>query len=415
MCVIFDFVNNLIVISQKYTKIDTVYFLRGGFWLSLNQLASLGTSIILGLAFANFISKDTYGTYIFTISIFTLLSLTTLPGFETALIRAISRGQDKALVLTVKTRFLWGLLGSAVAFGLAFFYLLANNLTLGLSMLLIGIFLPLIGSTESYDPFLQGKKQFNLSARYNIISGILLAITLVGALVLSKNVVVILGIYLLVSFFTNAFFLWKTKALATQKTAVDKGYQSYGKNLTLMSVLAVVVNYIDIPIMFHFLGAAEAAIYTVALAPPDQVKGLFKMTATLSLPKLAGQKYHEVKKNMARYIFFLLLSSIALAICYVVLAPFGYRFLFPNYTNAIYYSQLIAISFVSFPIYLIVSALQATKQTKKLYLVNVFPPIVQLVLVVVLIPTFGIGGAIASRVIGRIFSFVYTLYLYYGK
>ena len=38
---------------------------------------------------------------------------------------------------------------------------------------------------------------------------------------------------------------------------------------------------------FHYLGAVELAIYSFAIAPPEQIKGVFKFLGTLALPKFS--------------------------------------------------------------------------------------------------------------------------------
>jgi short subunit fatty acids transporter len=54
--------------SEKYTKTDMVYLLKGGFWLNLNNVISSGLSFVLSILFAKYVSKEAYGSYQFLIS-----------------------------------------------------------------------------------------------------------------------------------------------------------------------------------------------------------------------------------------------------------------------------------------------------------------------------------------------------------
>ena len=59
--------------SERYSKTDMLYLVRGGFWLSLNHIAASVSSLILAVAFANLIPAETYGTYRYVLSIIWLM------------------------------------------------------------------------------------------------------------------------------------------------------------------------------------------------------------------------------------------------------------------------------------------------------------------------------------------------------
>jgi O-antigen/teichoic acid export membrane protein len=47
-----------------------VYLAHGSFWLSSSSLISAAISFALALAFANLFTKDAYGTYKYTLTLF---------------------------------------------------------------------------------------------------------------------------------------------------------------------------------------------------------------------------------------------------------------------------------------------------------------------------------------------------------
>ncbi len=49
--------------SEKYIKTDMIYLVKGGFWLTLGQIISSVSSLLLVIAFANLLPKETYGIY----------------------------------------------------------------------------------------------------------------------------------------------------------------------------------------------------------------------------------------------------------------------------------------------------------------------------------------------------------------
>ena len=80
--------------SEKYIKTDMVYLARSGFWLLFGQGTTLLSVLALSIVFANFLPKETYGTYKYILSLTGIFSIFTLPGMTTALIRATARGPN---------------------------------------------------------------------------------------------------------------------------------------------------------------------------------------------------------------------------------------------------------------------------------------------------------------------------------
>jgi O-antigen/teichoic acid export membrane protein len=210
--------------SEKYFKTDMVYLARGGFWLTLGQTISSLSSFLLVVAFANLLPKETYGTYKYVLSIAGILAISTLSGMSTAIIQAVARGYEGSLVPALKTKIRWGLLGGLAGLILAGYYFYQGNITLTVSFLISAVFLPFMDSFGIYDAFLQGRKLFDISAKYGIISQIIAVIILITTLFFTKNLFFILFVYFLD--FTS-FFLFQTysqKIFAKSKTGFGNNF-----------------------------------------------------------------------------------------------------------------------------------------------------------------------------------------------
>jgi O-antigen/teichoic acid export membrane protein len=100
-----------------------------------------------------------------------------------------------------------------------------------------------------------------------------------------------------------------------------------------------------------------------------------------------------------------------LFIGYILLAPYVFEILFPKYVDAVFYTQLIAVSFLFFPKKIIGTVLNAHARTRELYLNSLLTPCVQLALAVTLTPMWGITGAIVSELGSQAFSLCLQSYL----
>ena len=94
-------ITSFLLWSQKYTKADMLYIAKGGFWVMFGQGMNAILSLGLLVAFANFLPKETYGTYRYILSIAGMLSIFTLTGMNSAVSRSVARGSIGILNQTV--------------------------------------------------------------------------------------------------------------------------------------------------------------------------------------------------------------------------------------------------------------------------------------------------------------------------
>ena len=63
-----EYLFSLLRLSEKYFKTDMVYLAKSGFWINLSYIAGSVFSLVSSIAFAYFVSKETYGIYKYIIS-----------------------------------------------------------------------------------------------------------------------------------------------------------------------------------------------------------------------------------------------------------------------------------------------------------------------------------------------------------
>jgi len=394
--------------SQKYTKTDMIYLARGGFWLTLGQAISSISSFLLAIAFANLLPKETYGTYKYILSIASILAIPTLSGMGTAVTQAVARGYEGSLIPALKTKIRWGLLGGLASLILAGYYFYQGNATLTISFLISAVFLPFMDSFGIYDSLLQGRKLFDISTKYFIISQIIAIASLIAVLFFTKNLFLILFTYFASWTLMRFIFFKITLKKFSPNPSQDPQTISYGKHLSLMGIIGTIASYLDRLLIFHYLGAAEVAIYSIAIAPPEQIKSLFKSIGTLALPKFAPKSKEEIQKTTIEKTLKLALAVTGITAIYIIATPLIYKIFFPRYTESILFSQIFAISLITIPLLIPYSALQARASKKELYLFTTFSSIFQIIALLIGIYFYGLMGIIIARIITRIFNFTFV-------
>lgn len=407
-----EFFKNIFYKSQRFLGVDLSYVLKGGFWLGLDQAASLAVGVASAVAFANLISQETYGIYRYVLSFFSILTIATLPNMGLALTTYVAKGIEGMLKLALSTRIRWGFLGSAASAAIAVYYFIAGNPILGVSFLILAVFLPFSDSFNLYSAYLQGKKLFKIQSQYSIFIRVISAAVMIGALFLTDNL-----FFILFAYFAPYILLRPIIFLATLKRFPPNDRQdpemiTFGKHLSVIQLIGVAVNYLDNLLIFNFLGAAPLAIYSIALIPITKLQQVLAIVSQLALPKFSARPLSEVKTVLPGRIFKALLLAAVGILFYIFIAPPVFQLIFPQYLESVVLTRWLALILLSWPFSLIHTFLRSQALKKELYKYNLAIRAVQLVAVSALVYFFGVAGAVTARLIFELSSIVILLLLF---
>lgn len=398
--------------TQKYTSTDNVYLASGGFWLGLTQIVSMATSFLLALVFANLVEPDTYGKYKYVLSLMAIFSISSLSGIETAITQATARNLDGSFYTGFKAKFKWGLIGSVSAIGLAAYYIYRGNYVLPIPLLIGAALMPLIQASSVYGSFLTGKKLFRAGAKYGIISHIIFAGAMAATMLFTKNIFWLIAAYFISNALLGYLFYLLTKFKFRPNKEEDVKTISFGKHLSLMGALDTVGKNLDKILLFNFIGSVEVAIYSFAIIIPDQIRSLLSNISALAMPKLAAKSQKEIKASIMKKVWKLFILVGLIIVSYALLSQFIYKTFFPQYLSSVGYSQMLILSLISFPTSLLSAVFHAKMMKRELYLLR-FIGILRLILLVVLVPIYGIIGAVSALVGAQIFGTLLVLFLFY--
>jgi len=398
--------------SEKYTKTDMIYFAKGGFWLSIGSFVSNVSVFVIAIAFANLLPKEIYGTYKYVISIATMLSFFTLQGMSDSVTQSVARGYEKMFIEVTKTKMKWGLLGGFAGIGVAAYYYLNGNILLATSFAIIALFIPIWNTFNIYNPLLTGRKRFDISFKYHFVSQVFILISIVGALFLTDNLFILLITYFSSWSLVRIFFYFRTLRIYPLNNKVDSDVVSFGKHLSFAQIISAFAEQLDKILLWHFIGPVGLATYFFALAPVKVLGEPLKNIASLALPKLSTKHVDQIKETLLQKMSILFLLSIPVIAIYIFSAPYIYSLLFPQYLDSIIYSQLFALSLLLAPKMFIRQTLVAQKKKKELYQLQTIVPVVKIGLLLMLLPTYGILGAVVTLILVDFINLLTNLYLF---
>ncbi|MEK7133847.1 MAG: oligosaccharide flippase family protein [Patescibacteria group bacterium] len=396
-----DNLHSAIKWSEKYAKTDMVYVTEGGLWLTVAKGVGMVVSLLLATAVANLVSPEVFGTYRFVISGAAIISAFSLAGIGVAITQAVARGYEGALRRGVREYLKWSFGVIGVSLAVAAYYFLNDNYVLGISFVIVAACHPLLTGFSFSAQFTSGKKDFKTHAVFDMARNAVPAVILIATLFVTDNPVLIVLAYFLSSVAIALLLYYATLWKFKPNDMTDPQTISYSQHLSVLGMLGKIAEHIDKVLIFHYLGAAQLAVYAFALTPINQLKLLNDIPAKLAVPKLTQRPLGELRRSLPGKILMLIGIMTCLAGTYIVFAPTVFRFLFPQYLNAVLFSQIAALSLIFLPGSMFGEALTAHMRKKELYVSQTILPLSKIGLYFLLLPPFGVWGAIVATVVSQ--------------
>lgn len=379
--------------SETYTKTDMTYLAKGGFWVSSKYFVGIVAGLITTVAFANWVDPTTFGTYQFVISLSAIIGAFSLTGMGVALNRAVAQGREGALRYAVTTNLKWSFGIFITGGAIAIYYFVNDNFILAVSILIAGSLQPFILSFRIYEQYLGGKQLFQQDAIIELVRKIFPFIALLTTLYFTNSLVVLIAVY----FGSNAlsymlgysYVLWRYRP----PFEADPDAFRFSKHLSGMSLIGQIGAHADKILLWHFLGPAAVATFTVAQLATRYSGGLLSTVTQVALPKLSIRDLSTLQQTLPRKVLLFSGAMAVVALLYMVGAPFLFNWLFPAYTEAIPLTQMLALTLIFVPRSLFSKALTAHTCTQELYILSILTPMIKVSLLIFLLPLCGIFGA----------------------
>lgn len=361
------------------------------------------TMLLMSFAFitglANLVPGNVVGSFNYIVAVLTILSIFTLPGMNTSLIRAVSRGYEGTVRPMMRRKLLFGLIGSGISLVIAAIYLIHGENTLGYAFLVVAPLIPMADTwSEMAFSFFQGRKDFKKSMILSVIGQAILSIPSLIVLFFTHNLVLIVG-----SFFVfqviGGILSYSTVKPINAKCDVES--EKLGIHLTLMNVFRTVSANIDTIIVWYVVGPFAVAVYSFATTPMDKLEQLIPID-TVSLPNLSTSQPSKKNKHLVvmQTILLVLLMVPVIASAYLV-TPLVFHIIFPHFPGSIPLFRILLLTLLTTPFSLIKTSLTAWNKKQELYVNETIVPIIKITLMTILGIKFGIMGVIIGLLSSR--------------
>lgn len=303
--------------------------------------------------------------------------------------------------------------GATLLIAIAGYYALKGAYELSAATITGAAFFASYAASGLYESYYVGNGAMRRYAQGSLLISFAIAASLTGAAYFFPNN----SAALVFAFFcTNACTAGVWTAVITKKSKAqglpnDTKFLEFAKKASWTEGVLQATNYADILLVNAFFGPKDVAVYAVARIIPEAVKGLVKNAGVLSIARIATMKKSAIRRMLIARTAQAFAIAGGFFIAYVAIAPYAFNILFPTYPEALRYSELLALSFLAFPAHLAESTLNALLIKEKIVRLNIAAAGGMLIFSCILIPPFGVLGAILARVFARFSNAAVAFYL----
>jgi len=368
----------------------------------------------LTVAFANLLPPEVYGTYKYVIAASGFVAAFSLNSMNQSVMRSVAKGDIGVVPGLIRTSMLWSLPASAVTLALSAYYFGHSNTTLAFGFVFIAITNVLSNGYGLSKSMLVAIGDFRSNTFFGFPRAVLSILIVLVTLLVTRNVVWILFAY----FATNTYMGWSQYRYTMKKLGGQESKEglkeaiNFGKHMSVLGFFVLISGQIDQLLLFHFAGAAVLAVYALALAPVQEAQNLIINFSTIIFPKLARKTKEEVRKSLPLRLKQLSFLSMLGTIGYIICVPFLFKYLFPKYLASVLISQVMALTILFQGKGVLESLLIAHGEVKKRYVTLLSSQAIEFALFCILIPLFGLWGAVWGTVLAEAGAAL-TLYIMY--
>lgn len=312
----------------------------------LVKIFSLGNSVLL----TRMGSKELYGEYLFISSIIGLLSITSIPGVRTLILKWSSKGKSDKFSQVTKYSFKWSLLGLVLLIVYGLYNIYITKSVRGLIIIISAFTLPFITSFHNWEPFLKGQKKFGLLTLLNFIKNLILIFGFYIFIVKEAGLIyIVISHFILGALFNSFTYLFVQKKF-TERTDIGKQSFNFKKealSLSVMDLSSSLFSRVDMIIIGSMFASSQLAIYGLVMKFGDVFIKIIKSTVEAISPTILGKNDIQLKHF---YKYFFVVIFLPLLILPIIKYPINILY-GKGFEEVIYFSKIyifvIPLSFVS--------------------------------------------------------------------
>jgi len=363
---------------------------------------------LLGLMTTYFVvralSQEGFGSYQFVLTVVGVVSIFGLPGINNAVMQSVARGYRGTYRVSIRPALLCSLIGSFLLVCVGCWYYFMSDNELGSSFFLATMVFPLTYGLMQWQGLRTGLEDFSGVVKLTGAAAIATSLLLIGTVVFVTNEIAVLVIIILaVQAMLNLVGTAKSFRVVKRDEPAEKGSIRYGLVTTAYMVFGHVAIYADKLLIYAFMTPASLAIFVAAERIPEIVKSLVKNVGGALAPRFARHRHYTRRVDRAIWVFSIV-AGLAIVVFAFTLLPWIVVSIYGDgYRDAVPYAQVLMCSVaIANSVPLRARWIRSQQDAAGFRDVNAVIAICRIAASAVLIPLFGLKGAVISAVLARI-------------
>jgi O-antigen/teichoic acid export membrane protein len=377
---------------------------RGAACLFLLRVIQLGSALAGTYFLARSMGKNEFGEYNMVLNAVGILTIFTLSGFNNSLMQAVARGYEGTFRAGVPLAFACSFIGSAILVGMSAYYFVVGQTQMGWSLLVAALLFPFAHGLVQWKSLVTGRARFDQLLVHDGASSILTY----GLIILSVHwypgdYVVAITLTMFVPALYNVGLTLLNLRTIPREAPVEHQNLRYGLKTTLYSGFGAIGSNVDRVLLFFLLSPAALAIFVAASRIPDLLSGTIQDISAVLAPRLS--KHAAYTKRLDRIFSVLSLAYGAAIVVFAFSAlPKAVTLLFgDNYAEAIPYAQALACAVAMGNLAnLRFRYIRSKIDARGFRDITLVSSIVRLLAFLVLVPPFGLLGAVVATFVYRL-------------
>jgi O-antigen/teichoic acid export membrane protein len=379
------------------------------------NLVSLLISLSVASLLTSIFSRAEYGSYQFTIEIFSALGFISLPGLVQVVVQETAKGNhgalEQALKIRLKVVLPYGLVLLALA---AYYQFIAKQLSLALSFAMISVAFPLKSALDCYRSYLLGRRDYALYTRIPVTVQICVALATAATAWITRNPILTLGISGLVEACCHLVaYRYTLSACPPANTQVSPNAMRFGLGLSGVNILPSISSRMDTMVVGTTLSIPQVAVLSLGSIPLEKSKLLVSVLGEFFTPRVLSQKGANLFRRSAwiMLIYFTIILAYVLGV--VIVLPFFFRIFFPKYMDVVPLAILGMFSLVaSAPAGIMELTLLSQERLTQTGALRVAQFIFDVVVLVTCTQIWGVTGAFISRLLSNLWRTILVTIFY---
>lgn len=385
--------------------INTRYFSSQGGIVLIAHTITILYGIVISYLTTLLFTQDALGMYKFALSIVGFLGVLKLSGLATSIAKDLNQHETSPLLHTARQYFLLLLgLSALILLSIPVSYYFGRGELWSL-LTVAAVLVPLEAMALTFSSgLITGKSLFALSLRYSVVAKLIMLVVNLLVFAVYPSPTLLLASTLLTNIVVYGHFCVRLIPKYTNHEHSNRIF-GYGFKLSLASVPVTIVWYVDSFLIAGTFGLGQLAVFYVATLIPEQFKKLFKELLAVTFSRQAsGKDTWARRKKLALFSVGGMVPVVLIFVAYCFVAQSIFNVLFPLYDdpNTVFLSKVALATLLIITWNIIPQYLEAHGYLHQIRRINALCAGAFLICMLILIPQYGLLGAIISRGIFRL-------------